>query len=91
MMHWLSVYWQEVRGNVYAIVPCGLVAFVWLRAKHAALKDAHAAHSAKLDAILRHLDPEAETDGLLDVIADRVDETTPGGLGAVLAELRTHG
>ena len=90
-MHWLlHTYWPETRGNVYAIVPCGIVAFVWLRAKHQALERAHSAHNAKLNRILEHLDPDAQTDGLLDLIADRTDEETPGGIGAVLEALKTR-
>lgn len=88
MIHWLlHTYWPEVRGNVYAVLPCGLVAYLWLRAKHLERMAAHASHDEKLEKILAHLDPEAETDGLLDLIADRTDETTPGGIGAVLTAL----
>lgn len=88
-MHWIIyTYWPEVRGNVYAIVPCALLGFFWLRSKHLALARAHRAHSAQLKLILQHLDPEAATDGLLDLIADRVDHTTPGGVGEVYKALK---
>ena len=89
-MHWLVyTYWPEVRGNVYAVLPCALLGFFWLRAKHRALTAAHRAHSAQLKLILQHLDPEAATDGLLDLIADRVDEKTPGGVTAILEAIRS--
>ena len=76
-------YWGEVRGNLLAVVPCGIVAYFWLRAKHRALTEAHRAHNEKLSQILEHLDPDAQTDGLLDLIADRTDHSTPGGVGEV--------
>jgi hypothetical protein len=49
--------------------------------------EAHREHNEKLSKILEHLDPEASTDGMLDVIADRVDETTPGGLATVREDI----
>lgn len=84
MSHWLTVYWAEVKGNVYAIGPCAVVAAFVVWVKHRALMEAHRAHAVKLTRILEHLDPDAETDGLLDRIADRVDEQTPGGIRAVI-------
>jgi len=88
MIHWiLNTYWPEVRGNVYAILPCAIVAVWWGRSKHLALRAAQVEHAQKLTLILKHLDPEAATDGLLDIISDRVDDTTPHGVGAIIERL----
>lgn len=88
MFHWIVyTYWPEVRGNVYAILPCAIVAIWWSRSKHLALRAAQKTHAQDLKRILEHLDPEAATDGLLDIIADRTDENTPGGIGAILSRL----
>jgi hypothetical protein len=95
--HWFQYNFAPTHGswysgaiwpNVFVILVVGPLGYLWLRAKHDALLEAHKAHNEKLELILRHLDPEAEMDGLLDLIADRVDETTPHGIGAVLAALK---
>lgn len=83
-MSFLDTYWAEVKGNVYAIVPCGIAVWVWVRVKHKALMEAHQEHSKGLEHLLKALDPDEETDNMLDRIADRVDENTPGGIRAVL-------
>ena len=87
----LSTYWTEVKGNVYAILPCAVVAFFWVRAKHTALVEAHQKNSKHLEHLLKALDPEEETDNMLDRIADKVDETTPGGIESVLKALQPKG
>ena len=93
---WWQWYWPEVRGNVLAIAPCGIAAYLWMRGKHTALTEAHAslkrAHlhaAAKLDALLDAINPE--TDGgladALSAIRDGLDPDTPGGLGAIRERL----
>jgi hypothetical protein len=90
--HGSQWYEGNVFGNLVAIIPSGVLLWLYLRSRHLAVLEAHQAlriahvsHAEKLDKILEHLDPEAATDGMLDVIADRVDLDSPGGL-QVLAE-----
>ena len=93
VIHWIIyTYWPEVRGNVYAVVPCGLVAWLYLRSKHRAivvahaeLKAAHVSHAEKLDKLLDKLDPESQG-GISDVL-DRLDIQTPGGIADLHAEI----
>ena len=82
-------YHGAVWGNVVAVVPLGLMGFFWLRSKHIALTEVHAQHNRHLESILAALDPEAESETTLDLIADKVDETTPGGLGTIRERLET--
>ena len=84
-------YHGSIWPNVFVILVVAPLGWLWLRAKHKALEAAHKSHDEKLKEILRHLDPEAESDGMLDLIADRVDETTPGGIKAVLDAIRKGG
>ncbi len=77
-------YEAAVYGNVMAVLPLGVlgaVAFFWHRAEVKALHEIHDSH---LKAILSALDPEAESESTLDLIADRVDERSPGGLKTIL-------
>ena len=46
--------------------------------------DQHDEHMRAVKSILDALDPDTESESQLDVIADRVDEKTPGGLKSVL-------
>ena len=93
-MSWIiNTYWPEVRGNVYAIVPCGIVAFLWLRSRHLtilaaheSLKAAHVGHADKLDRLLDKLD--SGTDGGISRVLDKLDENTPGGVGTVHERVR---
>ena len=92
-MSWWHWYWGEVRGNVLAIIPCGVVAFLWLRSKHLAivaahesLKAAHVAHSEKFDAVLDKWDPDSP--GGITEVLDRLDPSTKGGLGDTHAVVR---
>ena len=60
-MNWIvNTYWPEVRGNVYAILPCAVVAFLWLRSKHAAIQAAHERLHGKLDDVLDKWDPDSD-------------------------------
>ena len=75
--------WPNVAVIPLAAICLGIYHYVVTKPLHrehmAAL-----AHDKKLaEEVLKHLDPEAATDGMLDRIADRVDETTPGGVGAL--------
>jgi len=70
-----------------ATVPCGIAVWVWVRVKHQALMEAHAEHSKGLEHLLKALDPDEDTDNMLDRIADKVDEETPGGVRAILDAL----
>ena len=77
-------YRGAVWGNVVAVIPLailGAVAFFWHRAETKALHETHDAH---LKLILKALDPEADSESTLDLIADKVNEETPGGIKAVL-------
>ena len=85
MLHW---YWQEVRGNVLALVPCGIAAFLWLRSKHLALTTAHRAHSEKLVKILDSLD---ETSAAPKAMALMRRSTTPRGINGFIAAPRWPG
>lgn len=80
-----EVWWRgAVWGNVFAVLPLailGAIAFFYHRAEVKALHETHDRH---LRAILNALDPEADSESMLDQIADRVDEKTPGGIQAVL-------
>lgn len=87
-------YRGAVWGNVAAIIPCGIVAFLWLRsrhlaiqASHQALHAAHADHARKLDELLDRMDPD--TDGGLQEIRDRLDPETPGGITVLRDDLRS--
>jgi hypothetical protein len=78
--------WFEaaVYGNVVAIMPCGVVLWLYLRSRHLAILEAHEAlklahlsHADKLDKILDHFDPDtgtvAELHTKLDAIVERLD------------------
>ena len=71
--------------NVFVDIPLVLGAYLLGRARHItviesheALKAAHVAHSAKLDRLLDHFDPD--TPGAITDVLDRLDLGTPGGL-----------
>jgi hypothetical protein len=93
LTHWFQYYFVPVHevwwkgavwGNVFAVLPLavlGAVAFFYHRAEVKALHESHDKH---LRAILQALDPEAESESMLDQIADRVSEETPGGIRTVL-------
>ena len=86
-MNWIvNTYWPEVRGNVYAILPCAVVAFLWLRSKHAAIQAAHERLHGKLDDVLDKWDPDS--DGGMSDVLDRLDENTPHGIGAIREDLK---
>ena len=89
-------YEGQVWGNVFAVLPLAVLGTIgyWLHKlltkeieefDHAA---SHAALHAKVDKLLLQLDPDAESDGTLDRIYDKVNEETPGGIGTVLDEVR---
>jgi len=86
-------YTGNVYGNLVAIVPTGLIFFLYLRSRHLAvlaahaeLKAAHVDHAAKLDRLLDHLDPD--TPGPMADVLDRLEPSTPSGIGVVLKEIR---
>ena len=70
-----SWYHGATWPNVVAIVPCALALWLWLRARHAAVMEAHTAlkvahlvhaeslraHAEKLDKLLDHFDPDTGT------------------------------
>jgi hypothetical protein len=102
--HWIiERYWPEVRGNVYAVVPCGLAAFLWLRSRHLAvlvaheeLKIAHAEHARKLDKLLDKLDPSTdggitEVHAAITEVKDQLNVDTPGSLQVVVERITTLG
>ena len=85
-----------VWGNVFAVLPLAVLGTFgywvhkWLT-KDIEKFNHEASHNElhrKLDSILLQLDPEAESNSQLDVIADRVDENTPGGIGVLLTEIK---
>jgi hypothetical protein len=88
-------YTGQVWGNVFAVLPLAVLGTIgywvhkWITKdiKEFDSKRAHDEHTRHLRAILDALDPNVESGSQLDVIADRVDETTPGGLGAVLERI----
>ncbi len=94
--HHAAWYTGEVWGNVWAVIPLGILGTIGYWAHRYLTKDikkfdakaAHEAHMKKLQAIVDALDPEAESSSQLDVIADRVNEQTPGGLQVLLEEIR---
>jgi len=89
--------WYEgaVWGNVVAILPLAVLgtAGYWIHKyfthehKRFDAETAHDEHTKHLRAILDALDPEVVSESQLDIIADRVNEETPGGLGTVLKKL----
>jgi hypothetical protein len=85
-------YTGNVYGNLVAIVPTGLIFFLYLRSRHLAvlaaheeLKLAHVEHAAKLDKLLDHFDPD--TPGPMTDVLDRLDLHTPGGVTDLLKAL----
>jgi hypothetical protein len=90
--------WYEglVWGNVFAVLPLALGGTIgyWIHKwvtkdiKEFDAKRAHDEHSKHLRAILDALDPDVASGSQLDIIADRVDETTPNGLGTIRDEIR---
>jgi hypothetical protein len=93
--------WYEgnVYGNLVAIVPTGLIFFLYLRSRHLAviaaheeMKAAHVEHAEKLDKLLDKLDPSSDG-GIADVhaaiaeVKDALDPVTPGGLHVVVERL----
>ena len=90
--------WYEglVWGNVFAVLPLAVLGGIgywvhkWITRdiKKFDAKKAHDEHTKHLRAILDALDPEVESDTILDTIADRVDEATPGGIGTLRAEIK---
>lgn len=78
--------------NVVAMVPCGIVLWLWLRSKHVAVSEAHEAlkaahleHAEKLDQLLKSVDPDAE--GKISDVLDRLDPSTPSGIGVIASKL----
>ena len=82
----LGWYWQEIKGNLLAVAPCAVVAFLWLRSKHAAIQAAHERLHGKLDDVLDKWDPDS--DGGMSDVLDRLDENTPHGIGAIREDLK---
>ena len=89
-------YTGNVYGNLVAIIPTGLLLFLYLRSRHLAvlaaheeLKAAHVQHSAKLDRLLDKMDTDSQG-GIADVL-DRLDPVTPGGLRIVADRIDTLG
>jgi len=92
-------YEALVWGNVWAILPCGIIAFLYVRSKHLAivaaqeeLKAAHISHAEKFNKLLDKLDPESdggiqEIHDTVQIIKDQVDENTPGGIKTVLDKI----
>jgi hypothetical protein len=90
--------WYEglVWGNVFAVLPLAILGTITYWVHKWITKDiqkfdheaSHAELHRKLSLILDQLDPEAESNSTLDLIADRVNEETPGGLGTIRADLR---
>ena len=76
-------YKGAVWGNVVAVLPLAILGAAGFAYHHVVVKGLHSTHDEHLKKILDALDPEAQTETQLDQIADRVDETTPGGLGVL--------
>ena len=93
-------YHGAVWSNVFVLAPLAVLGTIgyWIHklitrdVEEFDAKAAHDEHSKHLRAILDALDPDVESDSELDLIADRVDDETPSGLGVLLRELRAaHG
>lgn len=83
-------YHGQVWGNVVAVLPLAILgagAFAYhhfvVKGLHDELLRKHDEHSEHLRKIIEALDPETESDSTLDLIADRVDDGTPGGIGVL--------
>jgi hypothetical protein len=88
--HGAQWYEGNVYGNLVAIIPTGVLLFLYLRSRHLAvvaahqeLKKAHDEHARKLDLVLKHFDPEGQ--GSIAQVLDALDPVSPGGL-QVIAE-----
>ncbi len=92
-LHW---FWLEVRGNILAIIPSGLLLWLYLRSKHAAVMEAHETlrvlhmeQHEKLVKRLDKLDPDAD-DGVraaLNVIEDQLNPNSEGGIHPIIERL----
>lgn len=89
-------YHGAVWSNVFVLAPLAVLGGIgywvhkWITSdiKKFDAEKAHDEHTKHLRTILNALDPEVESDTVLDTIADRVDETTPGGIGTLRAEIK---
>jgi hypothetical protein len=92
-------YTGNVYGNLVAIVPTGILLWLYLRSRHLAVLEAHEAlrvahvsHAEKLDKLLDRFDP-ATDGGIAEVhkaiagVRDQLDVDTPGGLHEIAARL----
>ena len=94
---WEAATWS----NVAAVLPLAVLGTVTYWVHKVLTKDiekfdaekAHDEHSKHLRAILDALDPEVESDSVLDYIAGQVNEDTPGGLRTIRDEIKllAHG
>jgi hypothetical protein len=92
-------YEGQVWGNIFAIIPAAVLGTIgyWIHKfvtrEHesidAKLERQHNEHSKHLKDILDALDPEIESNSQLDVIADRVNEETPSGIGKIIQLLES--
>jgi len=92
-------YEAAVWGNVAAVLPLGILGYLYLRSRHEAvlaahreLKAAHVEHAEKLDRLLDKMDPTtdgglAELHTALADVQDRLDTATPGGLQEIAERL----
>jgi len=81
-------YHAAIWGNIFVLfvaVPLGWLGLWWHKREQAAF---HRSHDAKLKKLLEALDPEIESDTQIDHILELVDETTPGGAGTILEEIK---
>lgn len=89
-------YTGQVWGNIFAILPAAILGYMgyWIHkvissdVKKFDARAAHDAHMRHLQAIVDALDPAVASDSVLDMIADRVDEETPSGIGTLRDELK---
>lgn len=94
--------WYEglVWGNVFAVLPLGLLGTIgfffhkWLTREHERFdsKTAHDERAKEARKLFDLLDPHtdggiAEIHDHVHIISDKVDETTPGGLGTIRDQL----
>lgn len=75
-------------SNVFVVLPLAILGFFYIRSRHLAviaaheeLKLAHVQHSAKLDRLLAHMDPD--TPGPITDVLDRLDPGSPGGIAVL--------
>ena len=94
--HGSQWYEGNVYGNLVAIVPSGVLLWLYLRSRHLAiltahaeLKAAHVDHAEKLDKLLNKLDPDTRG-GITDVL-NRLEVSTPGGIQLLDAKVERIG